>query len=307
MNKTKQNLFNIFTVVVFFTATVFSAEKPKNIILMIGDGMGVDYVSAASILLEKDTFKRFSYSGFSLTSSANRKITDSAAGATALATGYRTGNYMLALDTLERPLETILEAAKKIGKATGIISTSSVTHATPAAFVSHSDSRAKEFDIAEQFIEVQPDVVIGGGTNFFLPLDFEGSREDQKNLTDTIEAKGSKYFDNYDDLEDYSGDAKIFALLDRDGIPPADARNYSLKDLTSKALHYLQNDEDGFFLMIEGSQIDWAGHDNNQPYALNELEDFTDAIDYALDFAEKDSSTLVSCYRRPRNRRNGAY
>lgn len=283
----------ILTVVVIFSTTVFSADKPKNIILMIGDGMGADYVSASLILLEQETFKRFPYSGFSITGSANKKITDSAAGATALSTGYRTNNYMLALDTLGNPLSTILEEAKAKGKSVGVVSTSSVTHATPAAFISHSDSRAKEFEIADQFVSVQPDVVIGGGTNFFLPLDFEGSREDNKNLADSLKAKGYEYFDNYLDLENYNDGNRIFALLDRDGIPPADKRDYGLNDLTSKAFHLLEKDEDGFFLLIEGSQIDWAGHDNNQEYALSELEDFTEAIDLVLDFAVRDSNTLV--------------
>ena len=293
MNNIKQKLFSILTVVTLFATTVFSADKPKNIILMIGDGMGIDYVTASLILLEKETFKRFPYSGFSITASADKKITDSAAGATAMASGYQTNNYMLSLDTLQRPFETILEAAKNKGKASGIISTSSVTHATPAAFVAHTDSRAKEFEIAEQFLDVSPDVVIGGGTNYFLPLDFEGSREDNVNLVDTMEAGGYKYFNSYDQLEKYSGASKIFALLDRDGIPPARMRNYTLKDLASVAVNHLQNNEKGFFLMIEGSQIDWAGHDNNQLYALDELEDFTGAIDFILDFAERDSSTLV--------------
>ncbi len=285
----------IKAVVVLFAATVFceTPSKPKNIILLIGDGMGISYVSVSVFKMENDAFKRFKNIGLSITCSANRLVTESGAGATALACGYKTYNKAIAVDVNKKPLETIIEYLQTKDYATGIVSTSQVTHATPASFVSHVDSRYEEFEIAEQIAESNVDVVIGGGTYFFLPDGKGGDRNDDKNLVENMRVKGYQYIDDPEKLTDYDGSKKLLALLDEKSIDHGEDRDYTLGQMSEAALKRLSKNANGFFLMVEGSQIDWSGHDNDQDYCESEMKDFNTAINAALDFAEKDGNTLV--------------
>jgi alkaline phosphatase len=283
-----------FLLFVLLELNVYPNTSPKNIIIMIGDGMGVSYVSASVLSLKNDSFRRFTTTGFSVTCSADNLITDSAAGATAIATGYRTNNYFISLNPeTEKPLFTILELAEKLNKSTGLVVTCSVTHATPGAFVSHVKNRSMEIDIAKQISEMDLEVVIGGGTKFFIPKSAGGDRTDGANLITAIKDKGYSYFNNYNDLKKYNSENNFYALLDANGLPKAADRDYTLSDLVKTALKKLNQDKDGFVLMIEGSQIDWSGHQNNQDYLLSEMKDFNTAINTVLDFAEQDGETLV--------------
>lgn len=270
------------------------SNVPKNIIILIGDGMGVSYVSTSVLSMKNDSFRRFSTVGFSVTRSEDNLVTDSAPGATAIATGYRTNNWTIAEDPWsDEPLTTIFELAEKLNIATGIVVTSSITHATPAAFVAHVKSRSDEFDIAKQETERKTDLFIGGGIKFFTPVPVGGGRTDGVNLLSKVKSNGYDYFESYEKLKNSKPEKKFYALFDSTGLPKASERNYTLGDLTKIALAYLSKQPNGFILMVEGSQIDWAGHHNDQPHLLAEMEDFNKAINVALDFAEKDGETLV--------------
>jgi alkaline phosphatase len=278
--------FLILTAFVFADAQENS--KPQNIILLIGDGMGTSHVSASVLSLDNDPFRKFLVTGFSVTCSKDKLITDSAAGATAFATGYRTNNGWLSVNPKTgKPMTTIFEVAEKMGKSTGIVVTCAVTHATPAAFLSHIDNRDKQNEIAQQFSKTDVDVVIGGGLKFFR------DREDEINLADTLKKLGYNVFSDFKDLSSDKSGKNFYALLSDEALPHADKRNYSLSELTKIALEKLKKNKKGFVLMVEGSQIDWAGHDNDRQYFLSEMKDFNGAINTALEFAEKDGNTLV--------------
>lgn len=267
-------------------------KKPQNIIFLIGDGMGVNYVAASFFDDENNPYKEFKSIGLSNTESADKLITDSGAGATVLATGFRTINRYISVDSAGNPLKTILEVAKEKGKSVGVISTSSVTHATPAAFYAHIDDRGRESDIAFQLSQTDVDLIIGGGTQFFLPDVLGGSRKDDINVIDLMQSMGWNVFNKFDSIS-ISKSNKVLCLLEKNGLKHASDRNYTLGHLTNAALKNLSKNENGFVLMIEGSQIDWAGHDNLQDYLLSEMKDFNSSISAALDFAKRDGNTLV--------------
>jgi alkaline phosphatase len=281
-------------VLIFFLGVEYvfagSTDRPKNIIILIGDGMGTNYVSAAVLQNHKNPFRNFTSIGLSITCSADKLITDSAAGATAISTGQRTKNHYVGVDSLGNPLINIFDEAERLGIATGLVVTCTVTHATPAAFVSHVISRKEETEIAKQYLEKDIDVVIGGGAKYFLIQD---SLNYFQTGFDHLLNKGYQIFRNADELLNTKSPDKFFALIENEHLKKAEQRNYTLADLTLKALDVLSRNEGGFILMIEGSQIDWGGHDNNQSYLLSELNDFCGAISAALDFAEQDGNTLV--------------
>ena len=256
--------------------------------------MGVNYVSTSVLSMKNDPFRRFTTTGFSVTCSADNLVTDSAPGATAIATGYRTNNKTLSEDPKsDKPIETIFELAEKLNKATGIVVTCSITHATPGAFVAHVKDRNDEFDIAKQEAETETDLFIGGGIKFFTPKSVGGGRSDGVNLLSKIKNNGYEYYDSYQKLKNGKLDKKFYALFDSEGLPKASNRNYTLGDLTKEALDYLSKQPNGFILMVEGSQVDWAGHQNNQAYLLSEMKDFNTAVNAVLDFGEKNKETLV--------------
>lgn len=145
--------------------------------------MGINYVGASLLQDPNSPFKVFKTIGLSITCSADNLITDSAAGATAIATGYLTNNKYISVDTLGTPLYTIFELAEKLGLSTGIIVTASVAHATPGAFVGHSISRYDQTLIASQMVDQNFDVIIGGGLKYFVPKSDSGEREDNRDLT----------------------------------------------------------------------------------------------------------------------------
>ena len=265
-----------------------TSGQPKNIILLIGDGMGTAQVYAGYTAKKGImNITGMPVSGFSVTYSASDYITDSGAGGTALSTGHKTKNYSIGVDTSGKPLETILEMAEKRGLSTGLISTSSITHATPASFIAHTSDRSKYADIAFDFLHTDIDVFIGGGYNNFA------LRADKLNLTDSLKARGYFVTRNLKDV-DVKSTNRLAALLAPDHMPSmSKGRGSMLPDATDMALQILSRNETGFFIMIEGSQIDWGGHDNNASYIVDEMVDFDNAVGKALKFAEKNGETLV--------------
>ncbi len=255
--------------------------------------MGINCISTSLLQDPNSPFYAFKTIGFSITKSANQLITDSAAGATAIATGYRTNNKMDAVTPDEKPVHTIFELVRNLGLSTGVVVTSDVTDATPSCFIAHDKSRYNKDEIAYQFTQSGTDVVIGGGLDFFLPENAGGKRKDGNNLIDKLKSNSYQFYNNFDDLQKSDPRKNFYALFSAVGLPKATERNYSLGQLTNIALKNLSQDPDGFMLMVEGSQIDWAGHDDDANYLLSEMKDFTTAVNAALDFAKENGNTLI--------------
>lgn len=254
--------------------------------------MGLNYVAVSALQFKDDPFKKFTTIGLSITKSLDSLITDSAAGATAIATGYRTKNKHLSVDPSNKKLTTCFDLAERMGLSTGLVVTDNVAGATPAAFYAHYYTRYDMQMITDQFLESNIDVVIGGGTKYFT-TEITGQGGELKSVTDELKAKGYKFYYDYNSLNNSPDDEKIFCLFDENNVPKADERDFTLGELTSIAIQHLKTNENGFVLMVEGSQIDWAGHDTASYYLLSELSDFKTAIDSALAFADRDQNTLV--------------
>lgn len=262
-------------------------NKNPNVILMIGDGMGLSELSSSFYYGNGESnFSRFTEIGLINTSSADSKITDSAAGGTAFATGRRTYNGAISLDADSVAIPTLVELLSEQNYNTALIVTSSITHATPATFYSHVINRNMQNEIAEQMVNSDIDFFAGGGLQFFQ------NREDGKDLLKDLNEKG--FVVNATENDVYDTDKKYAFLLADNGMPPIiKDRGDFLPDYTQYAMNYLSASQDPFFMMVEGSQIDWGGHANNAEYLISEMLDFDKAVGVALDFAEKYGNTLV--------------
>ncbi|MFN3916523.1 MAG: alkaline phosphatase [Flavobacteriales bacterium] len=267
-------------------------KTPKNIILMIADGTGLTHITAGwyangGVL----NYGRFPVTGLVTTHAYDDMITDSAAGATAYATGKKTRNGMLSQSPVDSSdLKTILEYAVENRFKTGIIATCSFTHATPAAFYGHQNRRNfVDESLALQFLESGVNLLMAGGKEHFY------KRRDQRNLIKELKEKGYVMIDSLSQPGDWVFSEKLMFMAHNKHQPSIiDGRGDFLPQATDVALKNLNHkNEGGFFIMIEGSQIDWGGHDNRSEYIITELIDFDKAIGKALDFAEKDGNTLV--------------
>ena len=281
-----------------------SERAPRNLILFIADGAGPAHFAIARELaahtgLREELHLDPHQTGSVRTASARERITDSAASATAFATGFKTGNGALAVDTLQRPLRTILEEAEARGMATGLVSTSRVTHATPAAFAAHVPNRNMESEIAAQMLEAGVEALLGGGRRFFLPEALGGARSDGRDLLQEASALGYRTVGDMEALE-AAGDGPLLGLFadshmpyEIDAAQGAAARVPDIVRMTQKALEILQGSETGFFLMVEGSRIDHASHARDAPAALRETLAYDEAFEAARAFAEENGETLL--------------
>lgn len=283
----------IFLLLLSVSASAQTGSKPKNIIFLIGDGMGVAHISAARIERGQLNLERFKVMGMHMTSSANDPVTDSAAAGTALATGFKTNNDMLGQLPDGTPVKNLMEYAREAGKATGFAVTSILPHATPAAFSSHHVARYHYDIVSEQQVNSGLDIMIGGGLSNFYPKTFTGSRrKDDKHLLNLLRTKMPVIL-NIATLRRMQDLPRMAAILSPGHLPEASKRDYTLGELTDKAIKCLSHDPDGFVLMVEGSQIDLAAHANDMPRVIAEMADFDTAIKTCLDFAEADGNTLV--------------
>jgi alkaline phosphatase len=276
----------------FYEVKNYTKKKPKsevkNIIFLIGDGMGVSQVYAGLIANKGELYlNTMPYSGFNKTNSSDKLITDSAAGATAFSIGEKTNNGAIGVDRNNVPKKTILEMAIEKGLSTGMVASCGITHATPASFVAHQPSRNMYEEIAADFLKVDIDIFIGGARNHFE------KRKDGRNLLTELEAKNYDVVTTMDSLK-YAKSSKVAGLIAEEHQSPyVLGRGEMLGDATDFAIDRLKNNENGFFLMVEGSQIDWGGHDNNVPYIVTEMLDFDRTVGRVLEFAAKDKETLV--------------
>ena len=276
--------------------------KIKNVIFMIGDGMGVSYTSAYRYLKDDPNTKLAEGTEFdkylvgqqsTYAEDPEENITDSASSATAMSAGVKTYNAAIGVDNDKSDVKTVLESAKEQGKATGLVATSEITHATPASFGAHDESRRNMNAIAEDYYddlingEHKVDVLLGGGTDLFDSED--------RNLIEEFQKDGYSFASTKEQLVSDNNE-KILGLFAPRGLPKMIDRTEnipSLEEMTKSAIERLDKDKDGFFLMVEGSQVDWAGHDNDIVGAMSEMEDYEKAFKAAIDFAKKDKHTLV--------------
>ena len=285
----------ILAVLIFTNCSLHPRNRviPRNIILFIGDGMGVSHITAARITTGRLAMDRFKIVGLITTHTSDGKITDSAAGSTAMATGHKTFRRWISIAPDSTHLKTVFEYAEGGSKSTGLVSTSSVTHATPAAFVSHAFSRGKQTEIAEQIAACGIDVLFGGGLGYFLPQsDNRSRRKDDLNLISFFEDTYS-VDTTLSSFRESKKSNRAVALLTPRHLPPASERNGLLREMTEKAISILSRNENGFILMVEGSQIDWEAHDHDTQGIIEETLDFDQAVSVGLDFAKHDGKTLI--------------
>lgn len=275
---------------------VVPQEKPaaKNIILLIGDGMGMGQISAGTYANNnKSNLEKFPIVGLHKPHSSSHLITDSAAGATAFACGVKTFNKAIGVNKDSIAVTTILEEAESKGLQTGLVATSTIVHATPASFIAHNANRRAYEEIAEDFLKTDIDYFAGGGKKFF------DRREDERNLIEELQAKGytmETYLSEDAAIQMSMEEAGKFGYLtsDEDPLPVAQGRDYLIPSAMN-GINFLnvRAEEDGFFMMIESAQIDWGGHANNQEYLLSEFKEFDQLIGKVIDWAKQDGETLV--------------
>jgi alkaline phosphatase len=262
--------------------------ETRGVVLMIGDGMGPGQLEAASLYAYGKTGRLFLESlpsRGSLRTASLSGVTDSAASATAMATGVKTFNERVGVDRDGADLETLVELAKSLGMATAVVSTASVPHATPAAFTSHRDNRNDYVDIADdQALEVRPDVLLGGGAQYYLPAGSDSMRMDG-GLIEPLEDAGCAVVYTADELADAPREAGtcLYGLFARDHMEytllrPSDTTEPTLTEMSLAALEIVSKDPDGFFLMIEGARIDMASHGNDLENTVHEAVAFDEAV-----------------------------
>jgi alkaline phosphatase len=272
------------------TKEVVKVKSPKNVILLISDGTGLSQIS--STFYYKNTipnYTQFKNIGLINTSSSSEDVTDSAAGATAFACGVKTYNGAVGVADDSTSVKNLVEIATINNVRTGVIATSAITHATPASFYAHALNRGLEDDIALQLTQSKVDFFADGGLKFF------NNRKDGQNLLNNF--KENQFTINTTNLSDFSeieSVKKVGFLLEKKEMPRMeDGRGNFLSKAIELATQFLSKDNSGFFIMAEGSQIDWGGHENNASYLISEMIDFDDAVGKALDYAKKDGNTLV--------------
>jgi alkaline phosphatase len=273
------------------------------IILFIGDGMGEAHRTAARWSVAGQSgalaMDRLPAVGWSRTANAGGAVTDSAAGATAIATGVKTNNGVVGMDPDGNSLTTILEQAQARGMAVGLVTTTQMAHATPAAFAAHVPSRYQMIDIAGQMLANEVDVLLGGGEDEFLPLTVTGAypqvgkRTDGRNLIDEAIAAGYTYVYSATALAavDPGSTPRLLGLFADEGLPRP--HSPSLAEMTGTAIDILSQDPDGFFLLVEGGQIDWAAHDNDAATVISDTLAFDQAVAVAQSYALTATDTLI--------------
>lgn len=289
-------------------------ERPRNIIVMIADGCGSEQYTLARWYKGAPLALDALAVGQVRTFIANSVIADSAPAATAFASGVRSGQRIIGMAPAQvtlpglpapaqpyRPLATVAEGARLAGKSVGLVATSRITHATPAAFLAHVPSRFAENDIMEQMLHQGATVLLGGGRRHCLPQNQGGKRDDGQDLETWLEKQGYQLPQTAGDLARVSlgkvvglfAASHLAAEIDRPRLAP---NQPTLAQMTAQALKILDQNPQGFFLMVEGSQIDWACHANDPAHLIGDLLMFDQAVEVALRFAKQDGHTLLLAF-----------
>lgn len=296
--------FVLSTVLIFLVSC--ASQKPQNAILLISDGMGAAHVTAARYYSKGVTgdlnVDQMPYTAISRTYSTNNFATDSAASGTALATGVKTYNGSIAMsdpqlenDGQSKKLETLVDLAKKEGKSVGVITTTRITHATPACFYAHVPERDMENDIALQLMSSNVDLAMGGGMRHFLSKDKGGKREDGKNLIEEFQQKGWELAqDKSSMLRFVDSSKKVLGLFDMTHMPyqldRSDDSLPTLEEMVDFSIKYLQRNPKGYLLIVEAGRVDHASHDNQALKAMGEMEEMDKALGR---MRNEDSDTLI--------------
>ncbi len=280
---------------------IVTSERPKNIIMIVSDGMGPAYTTAyryyaddpATTQLDNTIFDQWHIGNASTyPAEVSGLVTDSAASATALSSGIKSYNGAIGLDANKQPVNTVLHRAKSKGMKTGLAVTSQIVHATPAAYVAQNESRRNYNEIADSFFvdrltgSIKVDVMLGGGTDYFI-------RED-RDLTAEFVAQGYQYIDDYGQLSRLNTKGGALGLFAPSGLPWAldDTNPTRLKDMAQTAVRLLEN-EQGYFLLLEASQVDWAGHGRDINSAMAEMHDLHVMLEWLSEYQQKHPDTLV--------------
>lgn len=278
-----------------YSYDIVSVEEPpasneiRNVIFLIGDGMGLEQTSCAWVLNHgKLNLDNMGVVGLSRTYSLSDLITDSAAGGTALAVGQKTANSHVGTDTEGNPLYSMFVKAQELGKKTGVVVTCHLADATPADFCCHSDNRYKYDEVIAGYGECGVDYIAGGGRDYFGK-----NRKDSRNIADEMGVKG--YALAYDEVALKEAKLPILALLADDNLPVAFERGDLFRHMVAKGLAELSSacGDKGFVMMIEGSCIDDWLHENRIDMAMEELLDFDRTLGDVLQWAAADGHTLV--------------
>lgn len=282
-------------------------EAPGSVIFMIGDGMGYQAIALARWALlepgERLALEQLPEVGWMTTYSANNAVTDSAASGTAMAAGVKTNNQMIGMTPDERPVRSIADVAQDQGWRIGYVTTTEITHATPASFYGSIQNRYKPEEVdklAPQLLEQGPDLILGGGWADFLPYRSYGSRQDDRNVLEEFEAAGYTLWQDREDLDQDPPDKLLGLLagghmpyeLDNQRLPEA-LRYPDLRRLTEVALNALGSGDQPFFLMIEGGRIDHAGHSFDTGGVIAEMAAFDRAVATVMEYQKQHPETLV--------------
>ncbi|HEX8608321.1 MAG TPA: alkaline phosphatase [Pedobacter sp.] len=262
-------------------------KRVKNVILLIGDGMGLAQIQAGlTANYGYSNLMTFKHLGLSRTEAINSDFTDSAAGATAMATGEKTNNRYISVDSNGNSLPSLPEVLNKQGVLSGIISTGDITDATPAAFYAHQNERSLTQEIAADLLNSPISILVGSRRKSF-------TENKDKNLMSGLKAKGFQYSENLADFEKASSGKQLVLLDDSVTRRKLDGRGDMLNESLRKTIELLSTNKKGFFIMAEAAQIDHGGHANDLPFIVTEQLDFDRVIGEALKFADKDGETLV--------------
>ncbi|MCE7792325.1 alkaline phosphatase [Salipaludibacillus sp. CUR1] len=271
---------------------------PKNVIMMIGDGMGVGQIEIARLLEHGKEgilhMEKLEHAAFMRTYSSNNWVTDSAAAGTGIATSVKTDNGMLGVDPDGNELDSILKLFQAHDRKVGVISNNTVTDATPAAFTANVESRSGQEEIARQMLENEYDLMLGGGTDYFLP-----ERQDGNNLIEEFEELGYDIVTDRDELLDVENSEKLLGLFHdsfmnyKVDYDLYDSNEPSLNEMSEVALDMLSQDDDGFFLMIEGARIDHAAHAADFTSVWQETIEFDETVGDVMEWAGERDDTLV--------------
>lgn len=292
-------------------------SKANNVIVFVGDGMGASHREAirlASVGLTGELAMDDMPVAGKVHTSSTSVVTDSAAAATAMASGVKTYNGAIGVDANKKSVKTVLELAGEAGKSTGLVTTSQITDATPAAFGAHVTDRSKQSDIAKQFlVDSKVDVLLGGGEDYWYPTSNAGAYQDQPakdpsekskgtqgNLVDEAKSLGYEYVTNASDLEKSNSD-KLLGLFaneemfeqNQEGEGDLYAPVVSLPEMTKKAIHTLSENKKGFFLMVEEEGTDEMAHENNAEKMLKAGQELDKSVEVAKDYTKKHPDTLV--------------
>jgi alkaline phosphatase len=267
--------------------SAFAKKKPKNVILLIGDGMGLTQIYSG-YTANKGQLSLFNIptQGLSITKSSDSYITDSAAGATAMATGHKTNNRFISVDESGKPLELITQQLAKKNYKTAIISAGNITDATPAGFYAHQPERSYSEPIANDFLSNPSDILIGGGQKEFY------ARKDGKDLSKLLKEKGYTFSDKFSSLDTIKN-SKFVVLEDASVVSMKAGRGEFLTKSLAKATSTFAKTKNPFFIMAEGAQIDYGGHQNNVEYVVREMLDFDKVVGQAMEFVDKNPETLL--------------